>query len=168
VSLITASSLISLSNYYYLSPSWILEAKPVIVLVQIPEEIPEEAMKVQMILEVIPLKIPEETPLEARPEITEPAGATTGGDAVGGTGGRDGSGATTTGTTGNDDDEEDEDAPVPDPIDFAQVRVFKAFLRYIGFTPASVCRFWQGDSLVWTPFKDRRRIKCRGEYVQVH
>jgi hypothetical protein len=47
---------------------------------------------------------------------------------------------TTTTDTGNDDNEEDDDddALVPDPVDFVQVRAFKTFLRYIGFTSAAV------------------------------
>jgi hypothetical protein len=63
------------------------------------------------------------------------------GETEGGTGGRDGTGRVA-GTTGDDDDDQGEDedgaALVPDPVDFVQVRAFKAFLRFIGFTPAAV------------------------------
>jgi hypothetical protein len=40
--------------------------------------------------------------------------------------------------TGSQTLSKDEDAMVPDPVDFVQERAFKAFVRYIGFTPAAV------------------------------
>jgi hypothetical protein len=80
----------------------------------------------------------------ATAESATAEGATTGEGTTGGGAIATAGGAATRATTGagnhnGDEEDEDEDEPVvPDPVDFVQARAFKAFLRYIGFTPAAV------------------------------
>jgi hypothetical protein len=93
---------------------------------------------------------------------------TTGGDTGGDTGGPRGTDATTGGNA-NDGGREEKEEILLDPIDVAQLRAFKAFLQYTGFTPADAITqiFVRGlSSMDSLHYQARKEPSC--EHVQMH